>query len=160
MRRYPEAGLAKIYLATCVDEITRQKTADDSMREARPSLDSDVTGQDEADERMSKALALPDAEKRAFAWGQIHPEFCPLLVEFADARIVRADDLANSYDQDEPMRDERRDRELRKSSYTLARDVLELAAMLDPDSLKIQRLLAKTEELFGKYDAGHDASAA
>jgi serine/threonine protein kinase len=134
--RYPQACLAKIYLAF--------------------ALHADSENEDAADETMGKALALADADEALLAWGQTHPEFCPLLVGFADSRILRADELAQSYDQDEPVRDEKRDRELRKPSYRLARSALEHAAKLDPSSQKIQRLLAKAEEVFGDYDASRE----
>ncbi len=75
VRRYPEACLAKIYLAFALD-------GKDETKES-------------ADETMRVALARSDAQTAAFTWGQAHPEFCPLLVQFADARIIRADELRN-----------------------------------------------------------------
>ena len=105
---------------------------------------------------MYNALGLPDAAKTVLAWGENHPEFCPILVDFVAARIFRADKLAESYDQDEPESDKARDRELRKHSYTLGRKALTLAAELDPGSHEIQRLLAKTEEVFCEFDASRE----
>ncbi len=136
VRRYPEACLAKIYLAFALDGKAKTKES--------------------ADETMRVALARSDAQTAAFTWGQAHPEFCPLLVQFADARITRADKFAQSYDQDEPMRDEERDRELCRPSYGLARSALLVAVKLDPTSQKIQRLLAKTEAVFGDYDSARN----
>ena len=53
---------------------------------------------------MHEALGLPDAEKTVLAWGQKSFRIRPLLVDFAEARIKRADEFAQIYDQDEPGR--------------------------------------------------------
>ena len=72
----------------------------------------------------------------------------PLLVDFAEGRIVRADEFAQTYDKDDPPRRRARDRELRSRAMTSPASILVLAEKLDPDSHKIQRLLAKTERGF------------
>jgi len=131
--KYPQACLAKIYQAF--------------------ALDSDADTEEDADAAMHEALALPDAEQAVLAWGQTYAKFCPHLVGFAEARILRADEFAQLYDQDEPGRDKTRDKELRKPSYVLARKALLLAVKLDPGSQKIQQMLAKTEVIFGEYDS-------
>ncbi len=128
----PHACLAKFYLAFVHD--------------------ADHATWDDADKNIREALSLPDAEQEVIEWAKKRPRFCRLLVAIAEGRIVRADELAQSYDRDEPSADKMRDRELRKPGYDLARKILVLAERLDPDSELIQRLLATTEELFGQHD--------
>ena len=66
-----------------------------------------------------------------------------------DAAAVRCD-------VDDPQADEEeRDTEIRKSGYEIAQQVLLLAEKLDPTSLKIQRLLATTELIFGPYESAY-----
>ena len=135
VKAYPQACLAKIYLAFVHD--------------------ADLATWDDADKNMREAFSLPDAEGAVIDWAKKHPKVCPLLVTVAEGRIVRADEFAQSYDKDEPSADKTRDRFLRKPGYELARNILVLAEKLDPDSEKIQRLLATTEEAFGHHDEAH-----
>ncbi len=134
--KYPGACLAKTYLAI--------------------TLEIDPKAEDEADKHMREALATLGAEKAIVDWGMTHPELCPLLVEFAEARMIRADKLAERYDLDEPGADKARDRELRTPSYRLASELLTVAVKLDPESPTIQRLVAKIECVFGEYEKSLD----
>jgi hypothetical protein len=106
----------------------------------------------EAEKWVRKALALPDVERTLLTWSPQHPEFCSLLVDVAEDRISRADWAAVRCDVDDPRADEEeRDTELRKPGYEIAQQVLLVAEKLDPTSLRIERLLATTELIFGPY---------
>lgn len=140
---FPRSCLARFYLAFAhrSDSKTSSK-ADECVRKA--------------DDCLRQALAIPDAETTIRAWAEQHSEFCPLLVDFAEARIIRADEFAQRYDVDDPRADdEQRDTELRKPGYDLAQRALLLAEQLDPTSLRIQRLLATTEGLLGHYASSY-----
>ena len=101
-------------------------------------------------------MAFQDVERTVSAWSQQHPEFCSLLVDIAEARINHADDVAVRCDVDDPRADEEeRDTELRKPGYGIAQRVLLLAEKLDPASLRIERLLATTELIFGPYESAY-----
>jgi serine/threonine protein kinase len=112
---------------------------------------------DEADPYLRAALAAPDVERTAIAWVKDHPKFETYLVEFAESRIKRADDTAERYDDGRSeVKDQQRDKEVRSSSYQLALDALQLAEKLNPGSQKTQRLLAKTEQHFGRYAPAYE----
>ena len=132
---YPRAPLAKIYYAFALD------TGSDMLYEA--------------DDHMRGALAFPGVDEAVLAWAAICPEFFSLFVEFVQARINRADAFAQTYDVDEAGADHRRDKELRKPTYDLAKKALALAEKLDPRSDTVQQLLAKTEQIYGDYDGSH-----
>jgi hypothetical protein len=76
------------------------------------------------------------------------------LVDFADSRIQAADKRAAKYDNGKGLKDEDRV-ELRKPTYLLPSNALRLAEQLDRNSGKIQRLLARTEEIYGDYASSH-----
>jgi serine/threonine protein kinase len=109
-----------------------------------------------SDESLRQALVMPDVARTVPPWAEHHPEFCPLLVDWADDRIMRADVFAQKNDSDGSTTDDReRDTELRRSGYELAQHALLLAQKLDATSNRIQRLLATTEQLFGAYVESH-----
>jgi serine/threonine protein kinase len=110
----------------------------------------------EAANCVGKALAFPDVERTVSAWSRQHPEFCSLLVDAAEARINQADNYAIRCDVDDPRDDEEeRDNLLRTPGYGSAQRVLLLAQKLDPTSLRIERLLATTELIFGPYESAY-----
>jgi serine/threonine protein kinase len=107
----------------------------------------------DADRFLRKAFAAPDAESILAAWSQDHPEVMAYLVNFADSRIRRADEIADDIDNGNVVPDAVRDQAFRQPTYELARDALRLAETFDPDSARIQRLLARTERIFGEYES-------
>ncbi len=111
---------------------------------------------DEADQYMRTALAGTDVETSAASWIKDHLKFDTYLVDFAESRIRRADTYAAKYDDEDPLANIERDKHLRSSAYQLAMDALGLAAKLNPDSLKTQRLLAKTEQHFELHAVAYE----
>jgi serine/threonine protein kinase len=105
---------------------------------------------------LREALVVPGAEKTVRDWARKHPEFCSLLVDFGEDGLARADELAQKYDKDDQAREEELDSELRKPGYDLFGRALLLAEQLDPASLKIQLLLAKTDQISEKYQSSHE----
>jgi serine/threonine protein kinase len=110
----------------------------------------------EADLCLREAIAAPDAERSAMTWFKNHLKFDTYLVEFADSRIQRADDLAFKHDDGSDDSDEERDRELRQPTYQMAMNALRLAEKLNPGCLKTQRLLATTEEYFDQHSQAYE----
>ena len=119
------------------------------------ALKDDVKSEYDAKQYLREALAVVDAEKSVLMWSEKHPEFCALLVDFIEKGITRADKFAQKYDKDDPARENELDGELRKPDYGLFRQALKLAELLDPSSPTIQRLLAKTDEVFGEYQSSY-----
>src|SRR5262249_48267818 len=120
------------------------------------ALGDDRKSLSEADKCLGEAFAKPNAKKCVQSWAKLHPEFCALLVELAEDRIIRADKFAQKYDADDPrMDEEERDRELRRPGYQLAQEALIIAESLDPTSHRVQRLLATTEEVLGPIDRSY-----
>ncbi len=103
---------------------------------------------------LRRALASPKSSERLTAWAHDHPDVVSNLVDFVEARIIRADELVEKFDR-EDLDDDERNGELRADAYDLAREALTLAVKLDPDSPTIQRLLATTELVFGDYASAH-----
>ncbi len=119
------------------------------------ALKDDPKSEYDAKRYLREALAVVDAEKTVLAWSEKHPEFCSLLVDFIEQGIARADEFAQKYDKDDSAREIELDGELRKPGYDLFRQALRLAQLLDPKSPTIQRLLAKTDEIFGDYESSY-----
>ena len=136
----PHSCLIKFYLSLTLDNL---------------ALNDEDQKKDDAQEYLEQALALPDAESTLVAWAKVHPSVTLQLVDFADETIKRVDQFAEGYDVDNPKDDELRDKLLRRRSYKLAGNALALAEKLDPKSQRIQRLLAKTEEISGDYASAH-----
>ena len=136
VEKYPRSCMARFYLAF--------------------ALKGDPKRGYDANRCLREALAVSGVEETVLRWDEKHPEFCPLLIEFVEAGIERADRFAEKYDKDDPEREEALDSELRKPGYDLFSHALQLANMLDPTSLKIQHLFAKTEAVFGKYKESYD----
>ena len=106
---------------------------------------------DEADQYLREAIAAQGAQKAAMTWVKDHRKFETYLVDFADSRMQRADELAERYDNGVSDADEARDRELRQPTYQLAMHALQLAELLNGGSLRTKRLLAKTEKYFDHF---------
>ncbi len=136
VEKHPRSCLARFYLAFALKGVRKREY--------------------DANRCLREALAVAGVEETVLGWAEKHPEFCPLLVDFVEAGIERADKLAEKYDKDDPEREEELDGELRKPGYDLFSHALQLAKMLDPASLKIQHLFAKTEAVFGKYKESYD----
>ena len=86
---------------------------------------------------MRNALAAPDVELMAMTWFKDHLKFVAYLVDFAESRIKRADETAQTYDiKDGDDSDRARDKEVRSAGYQLAMDALRLAEKLNPGDLE------------------------
>jgi len=141
VKDHPNDCLINLYLSLTLDRLA----PDDKDKKER-----------EAEKSLRAAHAAPDAENNRVAWAKDHPELVAYLVPFADARIQRVDLFAEKLDQEDPVKDEKRDQEVRWQTYELAAEALQLAEKLDPKSPKIQRLLAKTEEISCEYESAYD----
>jgi serine/threonine protein kinase len=120
------------------------------------ALNENITKHLDADRYLTQALASPGAKPTLTGWSRNHAEVTKYLVDFADSRIKRADVLANALDKpNSSLGDEERDLEYRLPKYDLPRDALRLAEELDRESPRIQRLLARTERIFGEYEAAY-----
>jgi serine/threonine protein kinase len=135
-KTYPRACIVKIYLAFANE-------ADSAKRNS-------------ADKLFREALSAQDAESAVMTWSKKRPEFCPLLIDFVEARLIRADNFAQKYDVENRGDEQQRDFELRNPTYSVAKDALLLAEKLDPMSQRIQRLLGTTELFFGDYVNSHE----
>ncbi len=135
VKHFPRSCLARFYLAF--------------------ALKDDLKSDYDAKQFLREALAVVDAEKTVLTWSEKHPQFCALLVDFIEQGITRSDKFAQKYDKDDPAREDELDGELRKPGYDLFRQALKLAELLDPSSPTIQRLLAKTDEMFGEYQSSY-----
>ncbi len=135
LEAFPRSCLARFYLAFALkDDPKRAYDATNYLRQA---------------------LAIAGAEDIVLGWSKDHPEFCPILVDFVEAGLLHADEFAQKYDKDDQAREEEIDSELRKPGYDLFGQALLLAKKLDPESLKIQQLQAKTEQINGQYQQSH-----
>ena len=101
----------------------------------------------------TRPLGYPRPKETLSDWAKKQPEFVLQLVDFADTTIKRADSFAQLLDDDDM--DKVRDRETRMPAYQLAKGMLELAEKLDPSSRTTQRLLARTDEIFGAYASAY-----
>jgi serine/threonine protein kinase len=138
----PKSSLVKFYLSFALKASRRP---------------DDKTPYDLADNHLRDVLAAPDAERTAMAWVKDHLRFETYLVDFAESRINRVDKTGEDYDDGRSgVKDERRDIELRSPGYQLASDALRLAEKLNPNSLKTQRLLGKTEQHFGLHATAYE----
>jgi serine/threonine protein kinase len=135
VKSHPESCLAKLYLAIALKD--------------QPKSDIEALSQ------FRDALSVPRAADEVTDWAQLHPEVKDLLVDFVKARMIHADELAEKYDAEDIASDQERDAELKNSAYDLARKALLIAEKLDPSSRTIQRLLARTEEVFGVFKEAH-----
>jgi serine/threonine protein kinase len=135
VRAFPRSCLARFYLAF--------------------ALNNDSKSEYDAKRYLREALAVVDAEGTVLEWSRKHPQFCTLLVDFIKQGMARADEFAQKYDKDDPAREDEIDGELRKPGYDLFRQALKLAQLLDPRSSTIQRLMAKTDEIFGDYQSSY-----
>jgi len=131
LKEYPDSCLINIYLSLVLDRL------------AVNDKDKKKHG---AERFLRAARAAPDAESTRVAWATDHPEVVDYLLKFAYTRIQRVDQFAEGLDQEDPDKDEKRDLEVKQQTYELAGEALQLAEKLDPDSPKIQFLLAKTEK--------------
>jgi len=130
------------------------------------ALNADGKQESAANDYLLSALAVPDAESTLIDWAQGHREVSDLLVDFADSRIRFADEFVERWDRANPrsseaVHDEERDREFRRPRYELASKALLLAELLLAEKLegtswKCRLLLAKTEQIFGNYEAAYD----
>jgi hypothetical protein len=110
----------------------------------------------EAENFLRAALAPPDAERTLSVWAKDHPHVAGSLAEFAADTFERIDQWADDLDDDNPVKEEKIDREVRQPGYKLGRKALKIAEKLDSASPEIQGLLARTELVFGDYRAAHD----
>jgi serine/threonine protein kinase len=117
----------------------------------KSALKDDDEKQYDVDPYMSQALTATDAENMVTPWIEHHPEFVSHLVGFAESRIQRADLIAEKIDNGNSLPDKTRDNAFRKPAYQLADKTLRFAEKLDPNSWIIQRLRARTEQIFGEY---------
>ena len=114
----------------------------------------------DADKVLRLALSAPDRVATLSLWTEQHHEVIDALVEFADSRMMQADEDAEKFDYSgKNVSDEDRDRVVRRPPYELAKDALALAESLDPSRRRIQFLLAKTERVFGDFDRGFDRAS-
>ena len=135
VQAFPRSCLARFYLAFALKNVRN--------------------GEYDAKRYLREALAISDAENIVVDWSKKHAEFCPLLVEFVDSGIADADEFVQKYDKDDPEREAELDSELRKPGYELFHPALVLAEKLDPESQRVQRLLATTEAIFGDYESSY-----
>jgi serine/threonine protein kinase len=133
----PGSSLVKFYLSMVLN-----KDKNDKQQRA-------------ADRYLSAALSAQDADTSLLTWARSHPDVLDYLLDFAEARIWKADFLAETFD-DERVSDAQRDETLRDSIYGLASTALKFAAKLDDRSPTFQRLLATTEEVFGDFPEAYD----
>jgi serine/threonine protein kinase len=134
-REDPQSCLVKLYLSLAANDA--------------------ADTQSDADRYLLKALAAPDATKVLVAWAKDHHEVTDYLLEFADSRINRADELADEIDNGNSVSDNVRDAAYRQPNYELAREALGVAQAIEPNSPKLQGLIARTERVFGDYEAAH-----
>jgi serine/threonine protein kinase len=136
VRKYPRACVAKMYLAF--------------------AHDADPANSNDADKCFREALYGENAKLAVKKWSKQRPEFRTLVVDYVEARLIRADNFAQKYDVENRVDEQQRDFELRNPTYSVAKDALLLAEELEPSSPRIQRLLATTELFFGNYTRSHE----
>ncbi len=146
---YPDSFLPKLYLSFALDgwkkpaEIGHNTKISPEVFSGKRELN--------ADELFRQALKLPDVRRSLIAWGQHHPKLALQLEAFAKARFDRAERRSRdkNYDTTTLAAD-------RKVLFKEAQPALEIAAVLDPKSLRVPRLLAIIEENDGQYQAAFE----
>jgi len=123
------------------------------------ALNGDKDTEFKAEQSVRLGLAAPNVKRILDDWVKDHPLVTLHLVDFAETTIKRVDLDAEDLDDGSPVKNKVIDRRARLSWYAVARDALQRAEKLDPNSRKIQwlnqRLLARTDEIDGQYGPAH-----